>query len=127
MVKFKAGLQVEGRAEGSGREGWTVRLIGTFQIQNQNHISKIIPACPALVLFSLFSSNTVWIKGRNEAGATVRVCVSIDLMGNFRSAKLRMMEGRRVGRKMNRRIHHLPSSRKSSGQLDRRDHEESCA
>lgn len=57
-------------------------LLELLKFKNQNHISKIIPACPALVLFSLFFSNSVWIKGRNEAGATVRVCVSIDLMGN---------------------------------------------
>lgn len=100
-------------------------LLKLFKFKNQNRISKVIPACPALVLFLLFSSNSIWIKGRDEAGATVRVCVSINLMGNFRSAKLRMMEGKSVGRKMNRQIHHLPSSRKSSGQLDRRDHEES--
>ena len=100
-------------------------LLKLFKFKHQNHISKVIPACPALVLFLLFSSNSIWIKGRDEAGVTVRVCVSINLMGNFRSAKLRMMEGKRVGRKMNRQIHHLPSSRKSSGQLDRRDQEES--
>lgn len=108
-----------------GEEGGHSGLLELFKFKNQNRVSKVIPAWPALVLFSLCSSNSVWIKGRNEAGATVRVCVSVDLMGSFRSAKLRMMERKRVRRKMNRQIHHLSSSRKSSGQLDRRDHKES--
>ena len=86
-------MELSAAGEKVGQSG----LLELFKFKNQNRLSKIIPACPALVLFSLFSSNAVWIKVRNEAGATVRVCVSIDLMGNFRSAKLRMMEGRRVG------------------------------
>ena len=55
--------RVELRAAGEkvGQSG----LLELFKFKNQNHISKVIPACPALVLFSIFSSNTVWIKGRH--------------------------------------------------------------
>lgn len=54
----------------------------------------------------------------NEARATVRVSVYIDLIGNFRSAELGMTEGWRVEKKRNRWVYRLPYSRMSSGKLD---------
>ena len=103
MVSSKQTCRGEGREEQWERrldtqayQNFSNSKIETTKDKFRPHFHNNLFVLPSFFLLYSPITQTVWIKAGNEARATVRVSVYIDLIGNFRSAELGMMEGWRV-------------------------------